>query len=106
MCVERLSGSLGKLDSSVKVGAVTQDRKEVPVTYDPVKVTLHQLVHAVSETPPVHGKPYEAGVLVTIDDPVKSAAKVKKALGQVKGVVNFTNAPGSAPKPAAGAGQH
>ena len=47
MCFERLSGSLSKLDSSVKVGNAPTDTKQMPVTYDPVKVTLHQLVHAV-----------------------------------------------------------
>jgi hypothetical protein len=85
------------LDSSVKVqaDAVGTETKQMPVTYDPSKVTLHQLVQAVSETQPLHGKPYAAGVHVTIEDADKSAAKVKKALGQVKGVANFLPAPGA-----------
>jgi len=83
------------LSTTIQVGAVGTETKQMPVTYDPSKVTLHQLVQTVAETSPVHGKPYEAGVLVTIEDAAKSAAKVKKALGQVKGVVNFLPAPGA-----------
>jgi hypothetical protein len=67
----------------------------MPVTYDPSKVSLHQLVQAVADTPPVHGKPYAAGVYVEIEDAEKSASKVKKGLGQVKGVMNFLPAPGA-----------
>jgi hypothetical protein len=83
------------LDSSVQVGAVGTETKQMPVTYDANKVTLHQLVQAVADTPPVHGKPYAAGVYVTIEDAEKSASKVKKGLGQVKGVMNFMGAPGA-----------
>ena len=83
------------LSSTIQVGAVGTETKQMPVTYDASKVTLHQLVQTVADTPPVHGKPYQAGVLVTIEDAAKSAAKVKKGLGQVKGVVNFLPAPGA-----------
>jgi hypothetical protein len=83
------------LSTTIQVGAVGTETKQMPVTYDPSKVSLHQLVQTVAETAPVHGKPYEAGVLVTIEDAAKSAAKVKKALGQVKGVMNFLPAPGA-----------
>jgi copper chaperone CopZ len=92
-CIESLSGTLGRIDPSVKVAA-NIETKQLEVTYDPAKVNLHQLVGAVSEAPPVHNKPYEAGVLVTVEEPVKNAAKVKKALGQVKGIVNFMAVPG------------
>jgi hypothetical protein len=59
---------------------------------------LYQIVATVSEAPPVHNKPYEAGVLVTVEDPVKSAAKLKKALGQIKGVMNLIPMPGGTPE--------
>jgi len=94
-CVERLSSSLSMLSTTIQVGAVGTETKQMPVTYDPSKVTLHQLVQAVADTPPVHGKPYAAGVHVTIEDAEKSASKVKKGLGQVKGVMNFMTAPGA-----------
>ncbi len=94
-CAEALSGSLSKVDASVRVGGVFSEAKQIPLTYDPSKITLHQLLQAVAETPGIHGRPYQGGVLVKVEDPVKSEAKVKKALKQVKNVVGYDRAPGS-----------
>src|SRR5262245_58029652 len=96
-CIDSLKGTLGRLDPSVKVDA-TLDTKSLEVTYDPTLVSLHQLVMTVTEAPPVHNMLYEAGVLVTVEDPVKSAAKIKKALGQVKGIANYISLPGGTPE--------
>jgi copper chaperone CopZ len=92
-CIDSLTGTLGKMDTSIKVTG-TPESRQLEVTYDPGKVSTHQLVAAVSEAPPVHNKRYEAGLLVTVEDPAKSAAKIKKALGQVKGVANYIALPG------------
>ena len=95
-CAEALSGSLRKVDSSVRVGGVGVETKQVDVTYDPTKVTLHQLAQAVAETEPIHGKPYQAGVVIKIEDP-KTASKVPGALKKVKGVTGVTTPPGLSP---------
>jgi copper chaperone CopZ len=96
-CIESLTGTLSKLDSSVKVTA-TLETKQLEVTYDPARVSTHQLVAAVSEAPPQHNKRYEGGLLVTVEEPVKNASKIKKALGQVKGIGNYMTMPGGTPE--------
>jgi copper chaperone CopZ len=95
-CIESLTTTLGRLDASVKVTA-TLETKQLEVSYDPAAVSLHQLVSGVSQATPVHNKLYEAGVIVTVEDPAKSAPKVKKSLEKIKGVANFISLPGSKP---------
>lgn len=83
MCVERLSGSLSRLASQPTDG-LSPTTKTVNVTYDPAKVTLHQIVNAVATTDPVHGKRYEAGVIMTIEDLKKESKRVQTTLGKLK----------------------
>ena len=50
-------------------------------------------MQTVAETEPVHGTPYHAGLVVTVGDPDKNAAKVKSALKRVKGVADIAPVP-------------
>jgi copper chaperone CopZ len=94
MCATALSGSLSK--AGANVGEIFSEAKQINVSYDPAKVTLHQVIQSVAETEPVHpGSRYQAGVLVTIDVVAKNATKVKGALKKVKGVVDFAPVPGA-----------
>ena len=56
------------------------------MTYDPAKISVHQLAQVVAETEPVHGEPYQAGIVITVEDLEKSYQKVQKALAKVKAV--------------------
>jgi copper chaperone CopZ len=93
-CIESITATLNKMDSSVKVTSTMLDTKQVEISYDPARVATHQIVAGVSEAPPVHNKRYEAGLIITVEEPVKSGSKLKKALGQVKGVVNYVSLSG------------
>lgn len=89
-----LSGSLSKAGATV--GEIFSEAKQINVTYDPSKVTVHQLAQAVAETEQIHpGNRYQAGLLVTIEEPAKNAAKVKTGLKRVRGVADFAAVPGA-----------
>ncbi len=59
--------------------------KQVDISYDPAKVTLSQLFQAVTAAEPIHGKRYQAALIVTVDDLQKNASKVRTALKKIKG---------------------
>ncbi|GEM_PF-5157340 len=85
-CAEALSGSLSTADASVRVGNIFSEARQIELSYDASKVSVHQLVQACMNTQPLHGKPYQAGLIVGIEEPQKSFPKMQKALKRVKGL--------------------
>ncbi len=95
MCVDRLTNSLRTAGATVE--GLTPESKTAIVAYDPSKLTVHQLVQKVAETAPVHNKPYQAGLLINVDDLAKNGSKLQATLRRVKGVAGVQAAPGGAP---------
>ena len=72
MCAEALSGSLRQAGASSS--AIELTTKQITVKYDPDKVTVHQLAQAVAGTQPLHNEPYQAGLLMTVEEHQVSGA--------------------------------
>ena len=73
------------------VKSVTQfnpKSKAAVVEYDPQAATVQQLAQVVADTPGLHGKPYQATLLLHVDDLSNSDTqkKISEALKDVKGI--------------------
>jgi hypothetical protein len=85
--VAALSASLKKVDSVTDVQGFTPQSKTVVVVFDHHKASVHQLAEAVANTRGLHGKPYEAALLVTVEGlNTDTTSKVAAACKTVQGV--------------------
>jgi len=62
--------------------------KAAVVEYDPQAVSVQQLAQAVADTPGLHGKPYQAALLIHVDDLSNpdTQKKISEALKNLKGI--------------------
>jgi hypothetical protein len=96
--VEALSSSLSRAGGDPQ--GLSRETKSVKISYDPSKVTLHQLAQVVLETEPLHGKRYEPWLVVNLELPKedpKIESKAAATMKRVKGVARVDKLPKSQP---------
>lgn len=87
-CVAAMSAAV-KADKGVKsVAGFTPDSKRVVVELNPMATSVHKVAQEVADTPGLHGKPYEAALVLRVEDlsNAETRKKLDTALKGVKGV--------------------
>jgi copper chaperone CopZ len=87
-CVAAMSASV-KADKGVKsIAGFTPDSKKVVIELNPRATSVQKLAQEVADTPGLHGKPYEAALILQVDDlgNAETRKKVDEALKGVKGI--------------------
>jgi copper chaperone CopZ len=89
-CVSKLTETLKGTKGVSNVAGFTPAGKRAVVTYMPAQVSVQQIAQAVSDTPGLHGKPYQASLLIRVTDLRESATqeKAQQALKSVPGVAS------------------
>jgi copper chaperone CopZ len=89
-CVAKISTSLKAVKGVNSIADLTPENKRAVVTYMPAQVSVQQIAQAVADTPGVHGKPYQASLLVRVENLSDSATqeKANTALKNVPGVAS------------------
>ena len=87
-CVASLTGSLKKVPGVQNVTGFTPESKLVVVDMTTDQASVQKLAQAVADTPGLHGKPYEALLLLRVEDlgNADTRKKIDDALKGVKGV--------------------
>jgi len=67
-CVATLTGSLKKVPGVQNVTDFTPESKSVVVDMNSDQASVQKLAQAVADTPGLHGKPYEAMLLLRVED--------------------------------------
>ena len=87
-CVAAMSASV-KADKGVKsIAGFTPDSKRVVVELNPQATSVQKVAQEVADTPGLHGKPYEAALILQVDglNNAETRKKVDEALKGVKGI--------------------
>lgn len=76
-CVEMVRQSVSNTPGVLDLFVEQRIDSYASVAFDPTKVTAHQIAQAIYDSMPLHGRPYEPRLLLTIPDYVKPEIATK-----------------------------